>query len=162
MSTQILAPVDSATYRAAVAHHAAGVAIVTSVADERPVGLTVSSFTSHSVDPPTVSCDLAVTTRTLPAIRSAGRFQVHLLSGDQEALATRFAMTDIDRFDDDAWSWWDGLPSLPGVMARFTCELAAEVTVGDHAVVFGTVTGVTLDAARSPLIHQARGFHVLD
>ena len=150
-------PVATEDYLDAVAQHAAGVAVVTSVEFGRPVGATVSTFASHSIDPPTVSCDLAQDSSTLAAIRRAGRFAVHLLADDQGELAMRFAGRG-DRFAGDGWSLDDGLPAISGVVARFTCELQTTVHVGDHVVVFGTGTDTLIDDDRAPLVHQNRRF----
>ncbi len=161
MTRHTLAPVDATAYRAAVSQHAAGVAIVTSTADGRPVGMTVSSFASHSIAPPTVSCDLATSSRSLAAIRDHRRFVVHLLDERQEAVAVRFATPDLDRFDAPDWRWERGLPVLDGTMARFEAELITDVEVGDHAVVLGAVVDVEVAAVARPLIHQDRRFHGL-
>jgi flavin reductase (DIM6/NTAB) family NADH-FMN oxidoreductase RutF len=156
-----LETVAPATFRDAISQHATGVAVVTSRAGPAPVGMTVSTFASHSVDPPTVSCDLAVTSATLAAIRDARRFAVHLLDARQEQLALRFAASGADRFVDTRWSWTDGVPALDGVLARFACTLLADVEVGDHVIVLGTVNEATADPTRTPLVHQARAFRRL-
>lgn len=155
-----VAPVAFQDYLDAVARHAAGVTVVTSVRLGRPVGATVSTFASHSVSPPTVSCDLGEDSSTLAAIRSADRFAVHLLADDQSDLALRFAGSG-DRFAGGGWSWDDGLPALVGVVARFACELQTTVHVGDHVVAFGTVTDTLVDENRAPLVHQNRTFRRL-
>ena len=159
MSVDTLTPVDTARFTDAVRHHAAGVAVVTSLDLDGPVGMTVSTFASHSVEPPTVSCDLAVTAATLAAIRAERRFVVHLLASHQQELALRFAASGTDRFAGGGWRWQDGLPVLDDVLAVFTCRLLTEVEVGDHAIVLGTVTDVATDATRTPLVHQDRAFH---
>lgn len=152
-----VAPVATQDYLDAVARHAAGVTVVTSVEYGHPAGATVSTFASHSIDPPTVSCDLAEDSSTLAAIRRAGRFAVHLLGDDQSEVARRFAGRG-DRFAGDGWRWDDGLPALMGVVARFACELQTTVHVGDHVVVFGTVSDTLVDDERAPLLHQDRAF----
>lgn len=152
-----VAPVRTQDYLDAVAQHAAGVTVVTSVEYGRPAGTTVSTFASHSIDPPMVSCDLAENSATLTAIRWADRFAVHLLADDQSELALRFAGRG-DRFAGEGWSWNDGLPALAGIVARFVCELQTTVHVGDHVVVFGTVTDTLVNEDKAPLLHQNRTF----
>lgn len=161
-STSLALPtVPPSRYRDAISHHAAGVAIVTAVQGDQPVGLTVSSVASHSAEPPTLSCDLALTTRTLRVLRSEGRFAIHLLAEEQTDLALRFARSGIDRFAATAWRWWEGLPTPDGVLASFACDRLTDVEVGDHAVVLGTVAAVTVHDGRRPLVHQGRTFHGL-
>lgn len=162
MMTRQLTPVDPTTFRDAIRHQATGVAIITSVDQQAPVGMTVSTVVSHSIDPPTVSCNLALTSSTLAAIRSARRYAVHLLDASQGALALRFADPDVDRFADTDWDWDHDLPVLAGVLARFHCELLADLEVGDHTIVLGTVVHAETDTTRSPLIHHNRQFRHLD
>jgi hypothetical protein len=97
----------------------------------------------------------------LAAIRSSRRYAVHLLDARQESLAVRFATPGLDRFADTGWRWDDGLPVLAGVLARFECDLAADIEIGDHTIVLGTVVQAATDTTKSPLVHQDRGFHQL-
>lgn len=151
--------VAAETYRDAISHHPAGVAIVTAWDGNAPVGMTVSTVTSHSVAPPTLSCDLALDSATLAVIRSTGGYAIHLLAEDQADLAVRFAARATDRFAGTDWWRWHGLPVLPGVLARFACELHTDIEIGDHALVLGTVTDLDVDPTRRPLVHHRRGFH---
>ena len=161
MTERTLSLVTPDTFREAISHHAAGVAVVTAVGPDGPVGLTVSSLSSHSVAPPTLSYGIGRSSTSLTAIRAERRFAVHLLAADQTDVAVRFASRDVDRFAGTAWSWWHGLPTLHGALASFGCDLLTDVEVGNHAIVLGTVGAATVDPDRRPLIHQRRAFHGL-
>src|SRR5207245_1163323 len=85
-----------------------GVAVVSTLDRNEPVGLTVGSFFSISLDPPLVGFCAANTSKTWPIIRRAGRFCVNVLAADQEALCRRFADTGTNKFDGLTWATSDG------------------------------------------------------
>ncbi|MFI5427131.1 flavin reductase [Aeromicrobium sp. UC242_57] len=129
---------------------ATGVAVVTaSGLDGEPVGLTVNSFNSVSLEPPLVLWSLALTSRRLPAFRQAKYWGVHILAADQEQVSNRFASSSKNRFDDLAYHLSaEGVPLIEGCAARFVCRTTFEYEGGDHAIFVGEV--LDLESAVSP------------
>lgn len=72
-------------------------------ADATPVGLTVNSFASVSLDPPLMLWSLAAKSPSLGAFRAAGHFCVNVLAAGQEALCRRFATPAPDKFAGVTW-----------------------------------------------------------
>ncbi len=148
-------PLDQRQFRDVMGSFATGVAVVTTRdAAGRPAGVTVSSFTSVSLDPPLILFCLEWTAETWPAIRDAAFFAVNILAEDQAALSSRFASMHVDR--------WAGIspdpgphdcPLLPGTVGWVVCRKHAIHEGGDHAIVVGHVERLECDAARSPLLH---------
>ncbi|MEU6745939.1 flavin reductase family protein [Spirillospora sp. NPDC046719] len=129
------------------------VAIVTAVHDGVPVGMTIGSFTSASLEPPLVSFFTGKSSATWPLIEKAGRFCVNVLSAHQPQIATAFASRDTDRFGDRAWTPSPlGCPQLDGVLAWLDCELYATYEVGDHTAVAGLVHGAHACDNATPLV----------
>ncbi|MFB4308389.1 flavin reductase family protein [Actinomadura sp. GTD37] len=134
-------------------HVPSSVAVITAVSEGTPIGMTVGSFTSASLDPPLVSFFAAKTSTTWPAIHTAGRFCVNVLSAGQPQLATAFAARDADRFGDRSWTPSPlGSPRLEGVVAWLDCELDAIHQVGDHLAVTGLVHGMHATGGARPLV----------
>ena len=78
---------DAAQFRATLGRFATGVTIITTeAADGSPVGLTVSSFNSVSLDPPLVLWSLAQSSSSIPAMQQCERYVIHVLSAGQIAL----------------------------------------------------------------------------
>ncbi|HYH20865.1 MAG TPA: flavin reductase family protein [Azospirillum sp.] len=127
--------------RDAYGRYATGVAIVTTLDPVgTPVGLTVNSFASVSLDPPLVLWSLMRGSASLDVFRDAGRFAVNVLTEEQRALSDRFAARVADRFAGIAWEpGLGGLPLLPGCLARFECTGHSHVEAGDHVVFLGRV-----------------------
>ncbi|MBR8740193.1 flavin reductase [Nocardiopsis sp. MG754419] len=142
-------------------HHPAGVVVITAHVEGRPVGLTATSFTSVSLNPPLVSFYVADSSSTWPTLRRAGEFGVQLLSEGQAELASRFARTGVDRFAPPT-SWRFGpaeVPLLDGASAHLVCERFDTRLIGDHWLVVGQVTHtVVLEDPRPPLVYHRGTF----
>ncbi|MCE2970231.1 MAG: flavin reductase family protein [Burkholderiales bacterium] len=145
--------------RRALAQYATGVAIVTTTAaDGSPVGLTVNSFASVSLEPPLVLWSLAHKAASLAAFRDCSHYLVHVLAADQLDLARRFATHGADRFGGIAWETNDrGLPMLtpPGV-AWFECGNRAQYDEGDHTILVGRVDAYVCTGGVPLVFHDSR------
>ena len=151
--------VDTGLFRQALATHAAGVAIVTVRGDAGPAGLTVTSFSSASLDPPLISFYIGHGSSNWPAVRVARYFAVNLIGVEHESLAARFARKGADRFA--APTRWHlgtaGLPLLTDASTHLVCETHSLVTVGDHELVIGKVIEAAVRHGAAPLLyHQGR------
>lgn len=133
--------VAATTLRRALARFVTGVTVVTAAdAAGRPTALTVNAFTSVSLEPPLVLVCIDERSRAVGAIRSRGRFAVHLLAAGQGDLARRFARTGEDKLAllAEAPSAL-GNPLLRSWLALFECRLDAEHAGGDHRILVGEV-----------------------
>jgi flavin reductase (DIM6/NTAB) family NADH-FMN oxidoreductase RutF len=127
--------------RDAYGRYATGVAVITTMTPAgAPVGLTVNSFSSVSLDPPLVLWSLMRSSTSLPVFRDANRFAVNVLADDQQHLSTRFASRVEERFAGINWEpGLGGIPLLPGCLAYFECSTHSHVEAGDHVVFLGRV-----------------------
>jgi flavin reductase (DIM6/NTAB) family NADH-FMN oxidoreductase RutF len=149
--------VDPDVFREVMASVPAPVTVVTTLADGRPHGSTVSSFASLSLDPPMVLVALDRDSRVLHGLRRTGRFAVNVLSSGQAGLALTFARRGDGRFDDVPWSLCAGLPRLPGAAAWLACELDGIAAGGDHRIAMGRVTQAE-HTSLAPLTYHRRGY----
>jgi flavin reductase (DIM6/NTAB) family NADH-FMN oxidoreductase RutF len=151
--------VGADSFRRALAVHASGVVVITAQNDGIPVGLTATSFSSVSLEPPLVSFYVDQSSTTWPWLRGADHFAVNILASDQADLAARFARKNIDRFA--APTRWRpgplGAPLLQDVSAHLLCLPYETVEVGDHVLVVGLVAEAETHATGRPLLyHQGR------
>ena len=147
--------IEPREFRAVLAHVPTAVTVVTASHRGEPVGMTVNSFTSASLEPPLVLFCAARTSVTWPRIRAARRFCVNVLAAGQADLARLCARPHADRFAGVRWDDRACGPALTDAVAWVDCELAAEHAAGDHVVVLGGVLG--LDAAEGPPLVFHRG-----
>jgi flavin reductase (DIM6/NTAB) family NADH-FMN oxidoreductase RutF len=145
--------VDAGRFRRALGRHAAGVVVVTGPG---PVGLTATSLTSVSLDPPLVAFCVSRESTTWPDLRDAELFAVNVLAGDQSAVAARFAGRGVDRFGAPT-RWRPGpydVPLISGVTAHLLCEPYDVIALGDHWLVVGLVVGTELGSSGEPLLYH--------
>lgn len=132
---------DTTGFRAALSRFATGITIVTAQPqDEAPVGLTVNSFNSVSLDPPLVLWSLNRQAQSLPVFSHVGHFGVSILSAYQMDLSQRFASPIEDRFTGvDVFTSVTGAPLIQNSTAWFDCECRHYYEGGDHLIFVGEV-----------------------
>jgi len=142
--------------RDAMGCFATGVTIVTTMTDRGPLGMTVNSFASVSLDPPLVLWSPARKSARFPAFEAASHFAVHILSESQKDMAITFAQSGIEAFAGLEYESGIGdVPLLGGCAARFECSHAAGHDGGDHLIVVGEVLRIT--TSKNPPLLFYRG-----
>jgi flavin reductase (DIM6/NTAB) family NADH-FMN oxidoreductase RutF len=151
-------------FRAAMRHHAKGVAVITAGA-ENPIGFCATSLASVSLDPPLVSFTVGLHSTSWATIETARHVMVHLLSDSQADLARLFGRRDTAKFGPGTrWHRNElGLPVLDDVLAWLQLAVTHRTEVGDHVLVIGQVTAARHTAAGTarPLIHHDGEFVAL-
>lgn len=139
--------------RNALGKFATGVAVVTSLSkDGSPVGVTVNSFSSVSLDPPLVLWSLTNKSPNLSTFKESSHFVINILAHDQEHVSNQFARPVEDRFANVECSPGAfGVPVLSGTLASFECKNARTTDGGDHTIFFGEILQYE-EADRSPLL----------
>jgi len=153
--------VDSDSFKTAMRRWTSGVSVVTAQGADGPTGMTVSAFTSVSVEPPLVVVCLHGDTRTHTAVERAGVYAVNILSAAQEELSNRFASSQQDRFEGVAThAGSKGAPLLDGCLARLECEVVAAHTEGTHTLFVGRVVACDTSPG-GPLLYGDGGYRRL-
>ncbi len=144
---------DARKFRDALGKFVTGVAVVTALNDDGdPIGVTVNSFSSVSLDPPLVLWSLTNKSPNLEAFRNTSHFVINILASDQEHVSNQFARPVQDRFANvDCKTGLGGVPVIAGTLACFECENAWTTEGGDHTVFFGKVIDYD-EADRAPLL----------
>jgi 3-hydroxy-9,10-secoandrosta-1,3,5(10)-triene-9,17-dione monooxygenase reductase component len=135
-------PADrTSDFRATLGHFASGVVIIAARHEGRPVGLSVQSFASLSLDPPLVSLSVSLSSMTWPVIAEEGQFCASILSADQEALCQRFAVSGADKFAGVPWTTCPrtGSPRIDGALAWVDCGVRSVYPAGDHRLIVADV-----------------------
>jgi flavin reductase (DIM6/NTAB) family NADH-FMN oxidoreductase RutF len=155
--------IDPDLFRAVLGRFASGITIVTTRdASLRDHGMTVSAFSSLSLNPPLVLVCIANDATMAPVMQLAETFAVNILSDSQEAMSRRFAGKLDDRFSDvDLLRGALGNILLPDVLAAVECRVVARHPAGDHVIVVGEVVSGTAHDAR-PLLYYRGGYAQLE
>jgi hydroxymethylglutaryl-CoA lyase len=151
---------DPNDFKRALAQFASGVTVVTTKHGTTPIGITASSFTSLSLDPPLVLVSLNKKLFTHNVIAESGFFAVNVLSARQLDLGMRFAgmKPEIkDRFAGlNIHTAVTGAPLLPDSLAWVDCTVWAMYDGGDHTIFVGEVKDLAVSDFDIPLLYHNR------
>ena len=153
--------VDQAAYRAAIAHFATGVTVITTTFEGRPAGMTASAVASLSIDPVLLLVCISNRLPTHEAIEASRRFVVNVLGEGQEELALRFARPAADKFAGVALAPEHELPVLQDAIAHFVCDLHERFPGGDHSIFTGLVRQCDAVPGKRPLLYFRSTFGAL-
>lgn len=155
--------VDPATFREVMAQWPSGVTVVTTTApDGAWHGMTASSFSSVSLEPPLVSICLTKTLYSHQLISDSGVFGINVLAKDQIDVGRRFAGMEkgvVDRFAGESWTTADtGAPLLDSALGWFDCRVVHAYPGGDHTIFVGEVMAGHAARKAAPLLFHSRGW----
>lgn len=150
--------VEQADFRSVLSHFASGVVVVAASGPSGPVGLSLQSFFSLSLEPPLVALAPSRTSTTWPVVAEAGSFCANVLRDDQEALCRTFARSGADKFAGVGWAHGPvGAPRLHDALAWVDCEIERVDDGGDHWLVVARVVAMEASAGE-PLVFYRSGF----
>jgi flavin reductase (DIM6/NTAB) family NADH-FMN oxidoreductase RutF len=138
-----------------------GVTVVTTNASDGPKGITVSAFTSVSLDPPLVLVSLARGSALHDAFRDARAYAVNFLADDQKSVSDRFAgrTQAKERFDGIRTSKGvTGSPIIHGVRAVVECKAWKVYDGGDHSILIGEVVAAKTLNSKRPLVYYSQQY----
>jgi flavin reductase (DIM6/NTAB) family NADH-FMN oxidoreductase RutF len=148
--------VEQQQFRHVMGHFVTGVTVITTMVDDRPIGMTAQSFVSLSLDPPLVMFCPTRNSYTWEQIEGQGMLCINVLSRAQESISRRFATKgDDDRFVGVDWTPApvSGSPLLGGVHAWIDCEIEDVHLGGDHLIAVCRVLALAATAeSGDPLV----------
>lgn len=150
-------------FRSVLGRFPSGVTVVTTKApDGSDSGMTVSAFSSVSLEPPLVLICIEKTASAYEALTRSTGFVVNILSAGQEQIARRFAIIDIDRFEEVGYSRSpNGFAVLNDALGVIECNTFAQHDAGDHTVIVGEVEA-TRAGTGTPLLYYRGGYAQLE
>lgn len=155
--------IDPDTFRAVLGRFATGITVVTARDEQgRDHGMTISAFSSVSLDPPLVLVCVAHDARMHRLLLDTDAIGISFLSADQEPLSRRFADRDCERFDGIGYTRGEnGAVLLEEALAHMECTIVARHDAGDH-----TIHVVRVDRAEPftgrPLLYYRGGYAQLE
>jgi len=154
-------------FRGAMRHLAGGVSVITVGRGKDIAGMTVTSVSSLSVDPPSLVISINRASSSWPLLKRHGFFGVNILTADQLDVAERFTGKDglkgAERFAGAAWTTGaSGVPLLVGALAAIDCEAEDIIERHSHAVVIGRVLDLRLSSRTAALAYWQGQYVAVD
>ena len=154
---------DARRFRNALGWFTTGVAVVTTCEKGKaPIGITINSFSSVSLDPPLVLWCLDKKSDTLSVFEKATHFTVNVLREEHQEVSSRLArkgdhsLEGMGLCDSDT-----GCPALQEALAHFECEVEARHDAGDHIIMIGRVQKFDHAEDGRPLLYHRGGYQML-
>ena len=159
--------VTSGDFRKAMRQLTCGVSVVTAGRGRDISGMTVTSVSSLSVDPPALIVSINRESSSWPLLKRYGFFGVNILTPDQIDIAERFTgkggLKGADRFAGAGWmTRASGVPLLVGALAAIDCEVEDIVERHSHAIVIGRVLDVAVSARTAALAYWQGRYVAID
>jgi flavin reductase (DIM6/NTAB) family NADH-FMN oxidoreductase RutF len=159
--------VSSNDFRGAMRHLTGGVSVITVGRGSDISGMTVTSVSSLSVEPPSLIVSVNRTASSWPLLKRYGHFGVNILTADQIDIAERFTgkggLNGAARFAGAEWTTRaSGVPLLVGALAAIDCEVEDIVERHSHAIVIGRVRDLQLSARTAALAYWQGRYVAID
>jgi flavin reductase (DIM6/NTAB) family NADH-FMN oxidoreductase RutF len=150
--------ISSSEFRGAMRALAGGVSVITVGRGSDISGMTVTSVSSLSVEPPTLIVSVNRQSSSWPLLQRYGAFGVNILTAEQLDIAERFSGKDglkgAARFNGAQWvTRATGVPLLVGGLASIDCEVEEVIERHSHAIVIGRVRDVLTSVPTSALTY---------
>lgn len=158
---------SSDDFRGAMRQLTGGVSVITAGRGKDISGMTVTSVSSLSVDPPTLIVSVNRNASSWPLVQRYDFFGVNILSSDQIDIAERFAGRDglkgAERFAGAEWTTLaSGVPLLVGALAAIDCEVEEIVERHSHAILIGRVLDLQLSTRTAALAYWQGQYVAID
>jgi flavin reductase (DIM6/NTAB) family NADH-FMN oxidoreductase RutF len=172
VNTELKTPLELAadpspnTFRAAMRNLAGGVTVVSTGQGNARAGLTATSVSSLSIDPPSLLVCVGRATATLSALTENRAFGVNVLAAHHRHVAERFSGREgvygAERYIGSDWmTLVTGAPILADALTAVDCTLEELIAWHSHAIVVGRVRAVHVNSGTSPLVYW-RGNYGID
>jgi len=154
-------------FRKAMRQLSGGVSVITVGQGHDITGMTVTSVTSLSVDPPSLIVAVNRAASSWALLKQRGTFGINILNADQSDIAERFAgrngVTGADRFKGATWiTRVSGTPLLADALAAIDCEVEHILERHSHAIVIGRPLDMVVSPRTAALAYWQGRYVALD
>jgi flavin reductase (DIM6/NTAB) family NADH-FMN oxidoreductase RutF len=158
-------PLDKASFRHAMAHFASGVTIMTTTADGRMHGMTVSAFASESLEPLLILVSVERSTEMHKLVMASRAFAINILSEHGESTARFFAdnarLKGPEFLEGVYHLGVSGAPLLNEATTTIEAVIYSTLEAGDHSIIVGRVTALNVGSEERPLVYYRGAYHQL-
>ncbi|MGR9053526.1 MAG: flavin reductase family protein [Gammaproteobacteria bacterium] len=144
---------------------ASGVTVVTTFTEvSGPQGMTATSFSSVSLEPPQILVCINDKADTGEGIQQCRHFAVNILTSVQESVSNEFAggASQEQRFANVDWQKGAyGMPVLQDSLCSLECRVLQQVKAGTHWIIVGEVMAIA-GRTGDPLLYYKSAYRTLN
>ncbi len=156
--------VSADDFKQAMQLWASGVTVVTTHSEKFGIqGMTVTAFSSVSVNPPQILVCINESADTGAGIQESQCFAVNVLSSAQQDASNQFAggSSQEQRFENAAWTTGvTGSPILDNSVMSLECNVIEKIRAGTHWIIIGEVQNCVCRSGE-PLLYYRGAYQQL-
>ena len=154
---------DTRDFRNALGNFTTGICVVTATQKGAgPIGMTVNSFASVSLEPALVLWSIQNDSECLSVFENTDRYAINILANDQVALSNFYAQKNDHLLVPEHFRVGkSGSPIIRGAVTSFECTTWARYPGGDHIILVGEVTEMDVNPNKKPLLFNAGQYREL-
>lgn len=155
--------INNDEFRAALSRFPSGVTVITLKDGEGNMhGITVSAFSSVSLNPPLILVCIDNEAGSHYAFHEGKRFVVNILSEEQTEYSIQFASQLPDKFlNIHHHEGLEGIPVLKNALVNLECRLVQHFVAGDHTIFIGEVERTHISEG-NPLVYYMGDYRKID
>ncbi|MBX9804475.1 MAG: flavin reductase family protein [Alphaproteobacteria bacterium] len=154
--------VSEKDFRKVMGRFTTGVAIITTQHHGKPVGVTINTLTSVSLDPPLVLFCLGNKRMVYPAFFENPHCAIHILSTAQQELCKSFAHSSSQHWEGINYELNQaGCPLIPHSLGILHCRRKDTYDGGDHTIFLNHVEDIHWEESpdeKAPLVYYQGKF----
>jgi flavin reductase (DIM6/NTAB) family NADH-FMN oxidoreductase RutF len=148
--------IDKTQLRNAFGRFGTGVCVVTTSEEEpwgRPLGMTINSFSSVSLDPPLLLWSIQNNSEVFDTFSQNSHFAINVLSASQQLHSSQYAKKgDHELFPEHYHYSSLGCPIVKEALVSFECSHESLIQAGDHHIILGRILQVNSASEEPPLL----------
>lgn len=145
---------DNQQFKQTMARFASGVTVITWSEAGRVQGITVSAFTSLSLNPPLVLFCIDHNAYIFPTLSMQDHVGLSILAAEQSDIAYRFAGADRSNMETIIHTRnAKSCPMIEHAQATLLLRIREQIAQGDHDIFIAEVIASSIDDARQPLLY---------
>lgn len=145
--------IDGREFRDALGRFATGVCVITTLDSLNPVGMTVNSFASVSLDPPLVLWNLQNNSDVYKTFATPKHFAINILAKEQQDLSNLYAKKGDHLLQRNHYRIGKyGSPIIRDALTTLECQLEVTHDGGDHLIIIGRVCDMHTRPTGEPLL----------
>lgn len=151
-------------FKKSLGRFASGVTVITYKDENLYSGVTVSSFSSLSIEPPLVLFSINKSIQSHDRLIVSKYLAINILSSEQEGLSNGFASSKTDKnrmILDLNPEFIENIPILPGVLSYLFCENYKNYDGGDHTIFLAKVIQTNTYEDKEPLLYYNKAYRFI-
>ena len=161
------ADIEAHAFKGVMRDVAGAVSVITAAHRGQRAGLTATSLTALSAEPPTVIVCVNRAASAWPVIEAAGHFAINVLTARHQDIADRFAgrggHAGEARFGIGAWRpLATGAPTLDSALAVLDCRIDEVIPRHSHVILIGRIKAIRQGREGGALLYWRGLYGTLD